>query len=196
MNALSAAGRWCGVALANNAQCAVKEGVVGKTVKVSSDLALMLNGINQDPTDRVQLVVTADMADEQGEASLATMLRTIAKTIYPSVLPTGSRVYGIPTPDSDWDWVLQCTFTAVLSMNADEITTTQPEDLGTLGIDYSMRFGPVNLLVVTTLTQFNAWLQGTKQLIAECPVVRDRAVEVFQEYFRASHLGETHGGVS
>ncbi len=92
---------------------------------------------------------------------------------------TGSRVYGFPKEDSDIDLV------CLLSL--DQLSAIAPladntDDFGSPGGQFyddgcSLRFGKLNLLVVTEKKHFDVWKQGTDELIAMKPVTRDKAIE-------------------
>lgn len=99
--------------------------------------------------------------------------------------PTGSRWYGTPTEDSDQDFfVLLDWLTAHdLRARADSSTMTSPE-YPLAGITMSLRFGALNLLVLTHHNQWQAWWEGTNNLKARAPVTRDEAVAEFQSQFR------------
>lgn len=165
---------------------------------ITNDIRNFLDAINLTPADRVQMLVAADAAQEAGEDSLSELLREIAKPDCRDILPTGSRVYGSPGPDSDWDWVILLPYLPHrLRSAADTCRESDEEYRGVKGIDAALRFGPVNLLVVTTRDQFFAWEEGTRLLCAERekfgPVRRERAVEVFQAKFAFEGLDEPTG---
>lgn len=164
------------------------------TLSVAPELALMLDDIGREPAERTRMLVAADFADERaGLPSLAVALRELAAPGYRDILATGSRVYGKPRPDSDWDWVILFGRVPVpLWSAADTRTESDDEYRGARGIDFALRFGPLNLLVCTERDQLTAWEKGTALLVAERdmrgPRTRERAVEVFQAQFRAAGL--------
>jgi hypothetical protein len=111
------------------------------------------------------------------------------------MLFTGSRRYGTPHAQSDFDWViiLPTMLQMVWTMCADsegsgENYAYTPGSNGLLGetslIDRALRFGPVNLLCVHLTIQWNTWAMGTLELEKVKPVTRDRAVEEFQRTHR------------
>lgn len=115
---------------------------------------------------------------------------------------TGSRVYGAPTRGSDIDLVVMVNpdQIEVLKELADaddplhkpkEWSDPGPmDDVG--GLTASLKFGKLNLILVTGHIGYGVWLQGTKELAKLAadrgtPVTRDEAVL----HFRA--LREKHG---
>lgn len=173
---------------------------------VPRELEAFLNGISNDFTDRTRMLVAADWcADHDPEyKSLEWFLRWLAaargdheRGPIPMVLFTGSRRYGTPRPDSDFDWVVftgagQLLFAgAALANNADRSVVSGGRRFGTCGVDATFRFGPVNALFVTGLSQWDAWVTGTLALEARKPVTRDQAVAEFRAHRRARNLTET-----
>jgi hypothetical protein len=118
-----------------------------------------------------------------------TIWRWIEKNAGDRHLLTGSRVYGRPRDDSDTDVVVWAAEDAVESLCREADTyytneTNEYEGATILGLRAALRFGEVNVLLVTEEWQWRAWVTGTRQLTAEAPVTRDRAVEVFQSKFK------------
>lgn len=80
---------------------------------------------------------------------------------------TGSHAYGKPHENSDIDivvWVENTKLRGLLEENG-----------------YPIRFGNLNLILVDSEDQWEAWQQGTKDLLIRAafgkPVTRDEAVE-------------------
>jgi hypothetical protein len=97
---------------------------------------------------------------------------------------TGSRVYGEPTEKSDTDLVVlvdQRTFDILCDLHLDR------EDLspksGGNDVSASLRFGKLNLIVHTSEHAFNAWAEGTDNLIVRGPVTREEAVRELKAQF-------------
>ena len=93
------------------------------------------------------------------------------------ILLTGSRVYGTPTEKSDVDLVLLVSpaLSDQLTFWCDDEETENENSYD----NSSVRYGKLNLLMVTKQIDFDVWKLGTELLIEEAPVERDRAVEVF-----------------
>lgn len=110
-----------------------------------------------------------------------------------SWLLTGSHAYGCPTRDSDVDVVLYCEdreIVKILCLAADAVLTSpKVEDdqrYVTAKTDTALRFGRLNVLIVTNADAFDRWSLGTSQLKAFRPVQRETAVAVFDAIFDAS----------
>jgi predicted nucleotidyltransferase len=93
---------------------------------------------------------------------------------------TGSRAYGTPREDSDTDLVVMVSPDDMRRLRSQADITEDdegeyPED-GHTGV---LRFGKLNLLCVTQPDDYEAWREGTAELIARRPVTREEAVEVF-----------------
>lgn len=175
-------------------------------------LESLLRCCSDHPTHATPFGATADYCDDQNGPldSLAWLLRYLAA--HPRhILFTGSRRYGTPKPDSDFDWVIQLPGSDErwCAQHADEVKGAAATGIdgandwehdyfrgagrlaevspyaGSLLLETTLRFGPVNLLVVNNTDQLGAWTRGTAQLVTEAPVTRDRAVEVFQAEWRA-----------
>lgn len=175
------------------------------------DLKTLLDVCSKNPTDRTGLLVCADCAAENGQTSLEFLLRTLAERDRdPMFLFTGSRCYGAPREDSDWDWVvmLSTTFGDTLHPRADKSTWRAPVDwslplalqqyvppdpeeegeYGEAGVWACFRFGPVNVIGVRDQAQWNAWENGTLDLLivrgfTGKPIRRNDAVACFTRYF-------------
>lgn len=146
------------------------------------ELEALLTTVSESLDDDTAKLVCADWCQENGETDLEKLLRHLAADpVRIGPIFTGSRRYGTPRPDSDFDWVLFETPDGIRRLSfllGQTYVTTDME--GECGIDLSLRFGPVNLLLVTTHRQWAAWYFGTRRLLEESPVTRDRAVEVFK----------------
>ncbi len=88
---------------------------------------------------------------------------------------TGSRAYGIPRDDSDWDFVIhQPSGSLDVSIPGACVNHHNP-------YHYSVKHGPLNLMVFRDLTAFEKAKELTDELIRRKPVTRDEAVAVFQK---------------
>jgi hypothetical protein len=111
------------------------------------------------------------------------------------ILMTGSRVYGTPHEKSDYDLVMLVDedvlkFLEEASGASNEHKYILPErGEGKRGIDRALRFGSLNLLLVTSPEAFAVWVEGTDTLTLEKPVDRTRAVEVFSGLRKERGLG-------
>lgn len=168
-------------------------------VPLTDDLKALLTACSLNPTDATPFLVAADYCSDHDLHKLEWLLRYLAQHKR-HVLFTGSRRYGTPKPDSDFDWVIRLTSgdERWVTRHADEVCSqkvppaaepnidtyfTQPrlgsEYAGCDRLEVALRFGPVNLIVVNNRDQWACWEDGTAELAAEGPVTRDRAVEVF-----------------
>lgn len=84
---------------------------------------------------------------------------------------TGSRVYGTPRPDSDWDLCILPD-----QRTADMLEMLRDEETGII------RFGVMNLIVLRDRETFDLWRQGTDELFAMRPVTRDFAIKHLQKF--------------
>jgi len=100
---------------------------------------------------------------------------------------TGSRVYGIPTEESDVDLVVFMSPPDMISLacfadligGGDEHDKSKQSDAGPLGA--TLRFGKLNIIVTTDEPGYHAWAAGTEELKAVgSPVTRGMAIEVFK----------------
>lgn len=108
--------------------------------------------------------------------------------IEPAAFLTGSRVYGTPGPDSDWDLVVPCC-----PDDADLLIQRFPAQDGQTSVQGSIKVGSLNLLLVTTAAEYQAWRVGTDALIAQRPVTRKEACRTFDE-LRVALIPGTKGG--
>lgn len=165
------------------------------------DLVTFLDVCSNNPADRTAFGVGADLADEQDLPHLAWLMRWLCEHPDTDVLFTGSRRYGTPKPDSDWDWVVQVGrgFRTELRHNAETDCRGEaypdPKYPGDDRLDIALRFGPVNLICVSTTLQWDVWVEGTNRLVTMAvlyeslgrrrAVTRGQAVGVFKnEYLR------------
>lgn len=105
---------------------------------------------------------------------------------------TGSRAYGTPRPDSDIDLVVYVTSEDLSKLI--ELSDKVSEFGAPGGVHYEdgccLRFGPLNLICVTSEQHFNTWKKGTEELVAKKPVTREVAVETLK---RLRHAACIHG---
>lgn len=97
-------------------------------------------------------------------------------------LLTGSHVYGSPRIDSDVDLVVL----------VDEETAKKLEDLSDRGT-YPVKFGNLNLILVTDERSFKVWKEGTEYLqnVAKTTFItptREQAIEYLNELFESRGL--------
>lgn len=106
---------------------------------------------------------------------------------------TGSRAYGWPTDKSDIDLVVlvdQRTFGILVDLLGD------PDPHGKSGgndVSASLRVGKLNLILHTSENAFDAWQEGTDELIARSPVTREEAVEVLKTKFQERWIAHERG---
>lgn len=98
------------------------------------------------------------------------------------VLVAGSHAYGTPKEGSDIDLVV-----LVSEEDLKILKESQPE-APTSEQFTSLRFGNLNLICCTSLPQFAAWVDGTRQLKEKAPVSRDTAVYHFAALRRERDL--------
>lgn len=100
---------------------------------------------------------------------------------------TGSRVYGKPRPDSDWDIAIRCDrqdAASIFGANLDG----DPDDPNGYPIDenaWTCLRGNVNYILCFTDKRFNSWKEGTNKLILIAPVDRELAKAIFISLFKA-----------
>lgn len=83
---------------------------------------------------------------------------------------TGSRAYGTPREDSDWDLVVCC----------DTDTHWQLRYNGDANNPYApTRFGRLNLIVLDDVEKFKTWKRVTEELKARAPVCKEDAKAAF-----------------
>lgn len=95
---------------------------------------------------------------------------------------TGSRVYGIPTEESDIDLVLPP------NGNSDfkKIMVGFSDDQ-----NIPIKYGRLNLILTNELKQWELWLQATNELIAMKPVTREFAIEHITNLFKSHGLAKS-----
>lgn len=103
---------------------------------------------------------------------------------------TGSRAYGKPRPDSDIDLVMRICSDDLDKLKCSGVCDSfydYPENDGS-----SLKFGKLNLICVTTDVKFEAWAEGTVNLIARAPVSREDAIAHFAtKGIEPNHYNET-----
>lgn len=92
---------------------------------------------------------------------------------------TGSRVYGEPKESSDVDMVMLVTEDEANMLRP--LADTRGGSADVKG-DFSLKFGRMNVLTMTSVAKFNAWLTATEKLIDRRPVTRDEAVKLIEHY--------------
>lgn len=94
---------------------------------------------------------------------------------------TGSRVYGVPKDESDFDLVILMDREEAVKLLYFSDNNGEKQDNYTEMKSLPMRFGKLNIIAVFTEADMAVWKLGTKQLVQENNVSRDRAIEVFSE---------------
>lgn len=94
---------------------------------------------------------------------------------------TGSYAYGTPRPDSDIDLVAlvspgEIHWLAKAAGDDAHLAKSAPSERNSA----SLRFGKLNLILVTTEALYDAWRQDTEDLKSRRPVTRDEAVRVLK----------------
>ena len=160
--------------------------------------------------DTTAILAAADCAEEYGYTNLTTFLRWLGRQIpellHGQLLQVGSRVYGVPRPDSDVDWVIYTgqdvgnpkmlyDWLLQIADRKDSIKFATVEDYrGNTYEDYekkkdqldgAFRLGPLNLIVVSNIKQWMSWYDGVSLLRQEAfekggGLPKERACEVFE----------------
>ncbi|WP_406698586.1 nucleotidyltransferase domain-containing protein [Singulisphaera sp. Ch08] len=93
---------------------------------------------------------------------------------------TGSHIYGTPHEDSDIDLVVMMPVSQLGRLN-ELIAEDADSEMRYEGMKPGacVRFGKLNLIVVTDQDDYRAWQEGTAELTARKPVTRDEAKAVF-----------------
>lgn len=88
---------------------------------------------------------------------------------------TGSRAYGVPRPESDWD--------VVCLLGADQIAALEASfEVRWTGSGRAIAWiGPVNLIICVDRVDYFRWQDVTDDLVRRRPVSRDEAVSAFNE---------------
>jgi hypothetical protein len=126
---------------------------------------------------------------------------------------TGSRLYGNPKRNSDFDLVMAydsrstveisdghwSTHMGVIELLGNRANSTEDacgqeipdvEEYAVPQVDYAMRFGPINLICVSRLVQWSTWRSGTYSCCVQAKlekkgyVVRSYAVNAINRRFR------------
>lgn len=96
---------------------------------------------------------------------------------------TGSRAYGTPRVDSDIDLVCMVgsdDWETIIEAARDEIVITEGDPEYT-SVSAVLRFGKLNLILVSDREDYNIWMEGTRELKARRPITRDEAKALFKE---------------
>ena len=96
----------------------------------------------------------------------------------------GSRVYGFPREDSDWDVVvLTDPETAKILRGAFPRGGKSPRNT-------SIKVGDLNIILATSRAEYEVWAKGIKELKARAPVEKAEAIRVFEELrIKLKHCG-------
>lgn len=116
------------------------------------------------------------------------------------VLLTGSRAYGKPRDDSDYDLVIlvdEATFIALEDLQASPKFNTIKSSQDNGGVaeimmdrefedhtgygGLNIKQGKLNLIVEMDVGRFDDWVTGTADLISRSPVTKEEAIRVFDE---------------
>lgn len=143
---------------------------------------LLVQYASIDFSDSTQLLPCIDRAEECGHEKLRAFLDLLHEHVvhYPNrvnqqVLFTGSRCYGTPGPKSDIDLVLKCnkqTSYCLGQIYADSICDDYGNEFPDADsysynmCDVAMRIGPINLICVSNIPHWRAWVNGTADLLA------------------------------
>ena len=103
-----------------------------------------------------------------------------------SAFQTGSRVYGKPREDSDWDLVVK-----IPPSRAEAFLATLPPAMSTkYGArtgQVTLRFGTLNLILCTNRETYDAWWAATQmasaRALANGPLEKDEAAQLFRNEF-------------
>lgn len=99
---------------------------------------------------------------------------------------TGSRYYGTPRDNSDWDIVIRCERKDAINVfGAKDETLTGDEDYELDENAFQMTKGCVNFILCFTDERFKSWRDGTEKLTRIKPVTRVVAVAMFKSIFAA-----------
>lgn len=179
---------------------------------ISDNLRLMLDNMHAgfgvrigrpQSSTTIGMLPIADLSENDEEYGLSKFANILADSRFQGhVLATGSRVYGVARPESDYDLVILTPFAPCWTeeqfkthCDPDSSGVTSPPPGGLAGDGYpeygltgSYRFGPVNVIHCNKRTQWVAWFKGTEFLYLESkkegPRSRTRAIHVFEEMRR------------
>jgi len=88
---------------------------------------------------------------------------------------TGSRVYGTPKPDSDYDLVV----------DIDPETAKDIRKAAGVKEGEPVRFGALNLILTTSEAEYDAWLDATAECVdrrnSKGPLTRDEAIAIHRQ---------------
>ena len=96
---------------------------------------------------------------------------------------TGSQIYGSPTENSDIDLVVsmddenRARLWALVKDSEKKVNFNTDADYGG---NLNLQFGRLNLIVLKSDIEMANWKVGTVMLERQCPVSRERAVEVLK----------------
>lgn len=162
---------------------------------IDPTLCALLYTCSRAPDDKTAFLVAADCAQEQNEKALEWLLRFFATEPEPFLF-TGSRRYGAPRPNSDFDWVWRRTAAQwELWQNSLEQSgiVSNFSEYDTSRLTGAYRYGPVNLILVDTHDKIDKWRRGTELLAARVPLfgpnTREEAIKTFDEVFNPKFSG-------
>lgn len=95
---------------------------------------------------------------------------------------TGSRAYGVPRADSDYDIVIRCDRKDAVEFGADLNGDTSGYPLDEHA--WQVKKGAVNFILCFTDARFQSWKDGTDKLCTIKPASRDVAKAVFIDLFK------------
>ena len=120
----------------------------------------------------MELQVVADWLDEHGKMpTVAAMFREVSER-EPRPFPTGSRVYGTPRADSDYDVVVLFK-DGELAYLAERI---KERGVSANRKNLSLRIDAWNLVCFTLPLEYEAWRLATEELEKRKPVTKDEAI--------------------
>lgn len=90
--------------------------------------------------------------------------------------PTGSRIYGVPREDSDFDIVVRCDAERV-----PELVASGFREVFRSGAGACLRRGPQNAIVCFTGTEFERWREARQLCLDTAPIDRDTAVRIHRD---------------
>lgn len=91
----------------------------------------------------------------------------------------GSRVHGVPKPDSDVDMCILVTVDeAKILGDCADISNKQRKGWGS----FPVRYGNLNLIVCYDKDTYDRWKQAISILKREAPTTKERAIEVCNSF--------------